>query len=80
MVFSACLAGFITTLPLGAAMPAERQIELFQRHCAVCHTDAARNGGLTLQLFDAATVDPRRASFRRFNFHIGRLSQRRFRL
>jgi mono/diheme cytochrome c family protein len=44
--------------PLGAALPVERQNALVQRHCAVCHTDAARNGGLTLQHFDAARPDP----------------------
>lgn len=52
------LGGLIVALPLDAAMPVERQNELVQRHCAVCHTDAARNGGLTLQHFDAAKADP----------------------
>src|SRR5689334_14749578 len=52
------LAGLIVPLPLGAEMPVKRQNELVQRHCAVCHTDAARNGGLTLQHFDAADADP----------------------
>jgi hypothetical protein len=35
------------------AMPVARLNELVQRYCAVCHTDAARNGGLSLQHFDA---------------------------
>ncbi len=52
------LSCLIVALPLGAAMPVKRQNELVQRHCAVCHTDAARNGGLTLQHFDAAEADP----------------------
>ena len=52
------LGVWIVALPLGAAMSVERQNELVQRHCAVCHTDAARNGGLTLQNFDAAKADP----------------------
>ena len=39
-------------------MPAAQQNLLVQKHCAVCHTDAARNGGLTLEHFDAAQVDP----------------------
>ncbi len=39
------------------AMPVARQNELVARYCAVCHTDAARNGGLSLQHFDAASVD-----------------------
>ena len=57
-VLMTALGGLIVALPLGAAMPVERQNELVQRHCAVCHTDAARNGGLTLQHFDAAKADP----------------------
>jgi hypothetical protein len=52
------LGVLLASLPLGAAMPVERQNALVQRHCAVCHTDASRNGGLTLQHFDAAKVDP----------------------
>jgi hypothetical protein len=40
------------------AMPVARRNELVQRYCAVCHTDAARNGGLSLRHFDAALVDP----------------------
>ncbi len=28
------------------------------KYCAVCHTDAVRNGGLTLEHFDAAFPDP----------------------
>jgi len=50
--------GLIASFPLGAAMPVERQNAMVQRHCAVCHTDAVRNGGLTLQHFDAAKADP----------------------
>ena len=39
-------------------MPIAQQNELVARYCAACHTDAARNGGLSLQHFDAARVDP----------------------
>ena len=56
--FLTALGGLLISLPLRAAMPVERQTELVLRHCAVCHTDAARNGGLTLQHFDAAKMDP----------------------
>jgi hypothetical protein len=39
-------------------MPAAQQTALVMRYCAVCHTDGARNGGLTLQHFDASNIDP----------------------
>ena len=41
-----------------ATMPASRQNELVRTYCTVCHTDAARNGGLSLEHFDAANPDP----------------------
>ncbi len=40
------------------AMPVAQQNALVQKYCAVCHTDAARNGGLSLQHFDAAQAPP----------------------
>jgi hypothetical protein len=39
-------------------MPVGQQNELVQKYCAVCHTDAARNGGLSLEHFDAANAAP----------------------
>jgi hypothetical protein len=39
-------------------MPAAQQNTLVETYCAVCHTDASRNGGLSLQHFDAARPDP----------------------
>src|SRR5208283_2467547 len=42
----------------GDAMPAHQQNALVQTYCAVCHTDASRNGGLSLEHFDAAHPDP----------------------
>ena len=42
----------------GDAMPAGQQNALVQKYCAVCHTDAARNGGLSLEHFDAAGAAP----------------------
>jgi hypothetical protein len=35
-----------------------QQNSLVRTYCAVCHTDAARNGGLSLQHYDAAQADP----------------------
>lgn len=39
-------------------MPVAQQNALVQRYCAVCHTDASMNGGLSLEHFDAARPDP----------------------
>ena len=46
------------TLQAADLMPHEQQTALVMKYCAVCHTDAARNGGLTLQHFDASKLDP----------------------
>jgi hypothetical protein len=51
--------GFATVyVPVWAAMPAPEQNALVKQYCAVCHTDAAMNGGLSLQHYDAAKRDP----------------------
>ena len=39
-------------------MPPAQQTSLIQKYCAVCHTDAAKNGGLSLEHYDAAKADP----------------------
>jgi hypothetical protein len=39
-------------------MPPAQQNALVQKYCAVCHTDAAKNGGLSLEHYDAAQVNP----------------------
>jgi hypothetical protein len=39
-------------------MPIAQQNALVHKYCAVCHTDAARNGGLSLEHYDAAKPDP----------------------
>jgi hypothetical protein len=48
----------IMSVPAWAAMPAAEQNALVKQYCAVCHTDAAMNGGLSLQHYDAAKRDP----------------------
>jgi hypothetical protein len=53
------LLGFATMCaPVRAAMPAAEQNALVKQYCAVCHTDASMNGGLSLQHYDAAKRDP----------------------
>lgn len=57
----AALAVGSSTVSVAAAsdaMPVAQQNALVQKYCAVCHTDAARNGGLSLEHFDASHVDP----------------------
>jgi hypothetical protein len=44
--------------PVWAAMPPTEQNALVRKYCAVCHTDAAMNGGLSLQHYNAAKRDP----------------------
>lgn len=41
-----------------AAMPAAEQNALVKKYCEVCHTDAVKNGGLSLEHYDAAKRDP----------------------
>ena len=49
----------VSTLLRGAEeMPVARQNALVQKYCAVCHSDAVKNGGLSLQHFDAAQAPP----------------------
>jgi hypothetical protein len=44
--------------PANALMPAAEQTALAKEYCAVCRNDAARNGGLSLEHYDAAKRDP----------------------
>jgi hypothetical protein len=55
-----CGAGVLAAAP---SLPVEKQNALIQTYCAVCHTDAAMNGLLSLQHFDASHADPQVAEF-----------------
>lgn len=58
MRFWLTLGFLVVYTPVRAAMPAAEQNVLVMKYCAVCHTDAAKNGGLSLQHYDAASHDP----------------------
>src|SRR5437016_5750851 len=58
-LFIAIVAGSLAASAAAAeTMPAAQQNALVQKYCAVCHTDAANNGGLSLEHFDAAQAAP----------------------
>ena len=58
------LTTFALTAALGATLsaaepaPLEQQNSFVKTHCAVCHSDRANNGGLSLEGFDAAAAAP----------------------
>ena len=57
--FSAIFGGlFAISAPAADIMPVSRQNTLIHKYCAVCHTDASNNGGLSLEHFDAAQASP----------------------
>ena len=53
----AILAAFATRAAADDLSPAQ-QNALVRKYCAVCHTDAANNGGLSLEHYDAAQPNP----------------------
>jgi len=54
---SAILSTFATRAAADDLSPAQ-QNALVRKYCAVCHTDAANNGGLSLEHYDAARPNP----------------------
>jgi hypothetical protein len=57
-IWPTVLFAAIICTPARAAMPAAEQNAMVAQYCAVCHTDASMNGGLSLQHYDAAKRDP----------------------
>ena len=59
-MYSALTLVLVIAMPALSAelMPPAQQNALVQKYCAVCHTDAAKNGGLSLQHYDAAHKNP----------------------
>jgi len=59
VVLVTAIAGQLAlSAPAAELMPPAQQTALVHKYCAVCHTDAAKNGGLSLQHYDAAQVNP----------------------
>src|SRR5216684_1558711 len=59
VALAAMVAGsLVTQAPAAELMPPAQQNALVRKYCAVCHTDAAKNGGLSLEHFDAAQAPP----------------------
>jgi mono/diheme cytochrome c family protein len=59
VVFAVVVAGrFAISAAAAEVMPPAHQNALVQKYCAVCHTDAAKNGGLSLEHYDAAQANP----------------------
>ncbi len=60
--WSSLIAAIVGTTPLPSsvspAISPEEQTALVKKYCAVCHSDAAKNGGLSLEQYDAARRDP----------------------
>src|SRR5262245_8182409 len=52
------LRTFAFMIIAAAQMDVAQTNALVQKYCAVCHRDAHPNGGLSLEHFDAANVDP----------------------
>lgn len=58
-VWAAVMSGWLAaTAPAAELMPPAQQNALVRKYCAVCHRDTLKNGGLSLEHFDAAQVAP----------------------
>lgn len=52
------VASLATPVRASELMSPAQQNALVRKYCAVCHTDALKNGGLSLEHFDAAEAAP----------------------
>ena len=55
---AAIIAGALVAVAAAEDMSPAQENSLVRKYCAVCHTDAAKNGGLSLEHYDAAQADP----------------------
>jgi mono/diheme cytochrome c family protein len=55
---ASAVAGAFAASAAAGDLPPSQQNALVQKYCTVCHTDAANNGGLSLEHYDAARPDP----------------------
>lgn len=69
VLFAAAMAG-APALHASTISP-ERQTALVMKYCAVCHSDAVRNGGLSLQHYDASKSDPALAAMLLSKLRVG---------
>jgi len=59
VVLAAMTAGWLAaSAPAAELMPPAQQNALVRKYCAACHADAVKNGGLSLEHFDAAQAAP----------------------
>src|SRR5262249_5827597 len=56
-VIAVWVAAACSAFAANDALPVAQQNALVHKYCAVCHTDRARNGGLSLEHYDAAETN-----------------------
>jgi len=58
LLFATMAGWFAASAPAAELMPPAQQSALVRKYCAVCHTDAVKNGQLSLEHYDAARANP----------------------
>jgi len=56
-IAASVILGAFARVALAEDLSPSQQNALVRKYCAVCHTDAANNGGLSLEHYDAARAD-----------------------